>query len=270
MNKKCVYLITNDFDDKKYIGVAEDFERRKYQHKVGHDAEHSYIDKSILIHGWEHFKMEIIDNYSTDEERKELEKKYIKEYNTLRANGGYNLTEGGDDYFGQVDVKGEKNPRAQLTAEDVKNIRQRRMNGERLSTVYEDYKDKLDGNKRAGFSKLWLHKSWMDVCPEYIGHYPEVSSKYFATIRRNELEEYDMLFLNDYFKWNGPPQRYNIIYQTFKEKIDWESFQSVCRSIVEKLYGPKSTRQKYKKTGKLQEMIDRYREELKEEPVYIS
>ena len=33
------------------------------------------------------------------------------------------------------------------------------MNGERLADVYEDYKDKVEGDKRAGFSKLWLHES---------------------------------------------------------------------------------------------------------------
>lgn len=61
---------------------------------------------------------------------------------------------GGDDVIHLIDVKGEKNPRAQLTEEDVKQIRIRRMNGERLSDVYEDYKEKLLGGKRDGFSKV--------------------------------------------------------------------------------------------------------------------
>lgn len=52
MNKeKCIYLIKNNFDNKQYIGVAENFDKRMYQHAIGHDAEHSYIDKSILEHG---------------------------------------------------------------------------------------------------------------------------------------------------------------------------------------------------------------------------
>lgn len=211
----CVYLITNDFDDKKYIGVAKNFNNRMYQHACAHDKEHSYIDKSIEAHGWEHFTSVIIDNYIDDKDRVEKEKKYIKEYHTHRSEGGYNLTWGGDDYFGDIDVKGEKNGRAQLTEEDVKKIRYRRMNGERLSTVYEDYKNKLDGDKRAGFSKIWLHESWINVCEEFKGNYPEVNPKFFAAIKRNNLTEYDLSFLTDYFKWNGPI-KYDGIYPIFK------------------------------------------------------
>lgn len=60
---------------------------------------------------------------------------------------------------GSWDCENELNPRAQLTREDVANIRFRRMQGERMSVVYEDYKHKLIGDKRAGFSKVWLHGS---------------------------------------------------------------------------------------------------------------
>ena len=69
-DKKCVYLITNNLNGKKYVGVAEDFKKRMYQHKIGHDAGHSYIDRAILKYGWENFTCEIIDNYETLEERK--------------------------------------------------------------------------------------------------------------------------------------------------------------------------------------------------------
>ena len=49
--KNCVYLITNKINKKQYVGVAKDFNYRMHQHSVGHDAKHSYIDKSILQHG---------------------------------------------------------------------------------------------------------------------------------------------------------------------------------------------------------------------------
>ena len=48
---KCIYLITNKITHKQYIGVAENFTKRMYQHSISHDAEHSYIDKSILKYG---------------------------------------------------------------------------------------------------------------------------------------------------------------------------------------------------------------------------
>ena len=69
--------------------------------------------------------------------------------------------------------KGEDNPRARYTTQDIIDIRNRRMNGERVSVVYEDYKH-IDNNAgyRSGFSKIWLHDSWVDILPEYKGNYP--------------------------------------------------------------------------------------------------
>lgn len=146
-----IYKITNDFNDLVYIGLTNDIKRRMYQHQNGYDAEHSPIDKSILKHGWEHFTYEIIDQTEDREELKKLEQYYIALYNSYYH--GYNATLGGDDVSHLIDVKGEKNPRALITEQDVKDIRQRRMNGERLGVVYEDYKDKFS-SKRNGFSKV--------------------------------------------------------------------------------------------------------------------
>ena len=61
----------------------------------------------------------------------------------------------------------------------------------------------------------------------------------------------------------------NIIYNDFKEKIDWETFQKTCKEIVEKLYGNKSTRRYRNKNGETQRRIQAYREELGQEPKYI-
>lgn len=267
-NTNCIYVITNTQNGKQYVGVAKDLKRRIYQHSVGHDKDKSYIDNAIVMHGWDSFTYEVIDHYETEEERKQLEQDYIKKYKTHRSQGGYNLTWGGDDAC-FPDVSGENNPRAQLTKEDVINIRHRRMNGERMSVVFEDYKDKLEGDKRAGFSKVWLHDSWFDVCAEFKGKYPPVDPKYFATIRRNELSDEDLDFLIKYFKWNGPT-KYNLIYPTFKKKIDWQSFQETCKNIVDSLYGRKDIRKTNNKNGTTDKLVAKFREELKIEPKYYS
>lgn len=47
----CVYKITNLLNNKIYIGVAKDFNRRMYQHQRGQDAEKCYIDNAILKYG---------------------------------------------------------------------------------------------------------------------------------------------------------------------------------------------------------------------------
>lgn len=265
-NKNCVYIITNNINNKQYVGVAKDLNKRMYQHSIGHDQEHSYIDKAIVKYGWENFSYQIIDNYEDEIQRKELEMYYIKKYHTHRSENGYNLTWGGEDTI-FPDSKGESNPRAQLTNEDVKIIRERRMAGERLSTVYEDYKDKLEGNKRAGFSKIWLHESWIEIHEEFKNHYPDIDNKYYATIRRNQLTIEDYNFLTKYFQWYGPI-KYNEIYSLFREKIDWQSFQEICKEIVTKLYGNKSTRRTRNKNGETQRRIEQFKKEMKNPPQY--
>lgn len=261
-----IYKIWNDYNNKIYIGITNNINRRMDEHRLGHDIKNSPIDKAINKHGWEHFSYEIIDKTEDREHAKELEQFYIKKYNSYLQ--GYNATWGGDDVSYLIDTAGENNPRALITTEDVKNIRIRRMNGERLSEVYEDYKDKMPNGKRAGFSAIWLHQSWPDVLPEYKDNYPIPENNY-SYIFKNKLEKRDYSFLEDYFKWYGPEIKYNIIYNDFKEKIDWETFQKTCKEIVEKLYGNKSTRRYRNKNGETQRRIQAYREELGQEPKYI-
>lgn len=261
-----IYKIENIQNHKIYIGLTNNWERRKRQHFASYRND-SYIDSEILKNP-SLFTFEVIDQADTREEIEIKEIYWIKYYDSFK--NGYNRTPGG--FVGSCwNTENDKNPRAQLTCEDVANIRYRRMQGERMSTVYEDYKDKLQGDKRAGFSKVWLHDSWPNICPEYKGHYPTVDTKYFAAIRNNQLTDYDYDFLEKYFKWNGPVQYYNEIYKMyFKGRIDWESFQELCKSIIEPLYGNKSTRRYRNKNGETNRRIQNFRLELKEEPKYIA
>ena len=56
--------------------------------------------------------------------------------------------------------KGSKNGRSKLTEQEVKNIRLRRKNGEILSNVYEDYKDKLTYKS---FVNVWSYQNWKEI-----------------------------------------------------------------------------------------------------------
>lgn len=55
---------------------------------------------------------------------------------------------------------GSKNGRARLTEEDVRIIRTRRKNGEVLSKVYEDYKDKIT---YGSFTNVWTYQNWKNI-----------------------------------------------------------------------------------------------------------
>ena len=259
-----IYKITNIKNNRVYIGLTNDWYRRQREH-FNTCKQKCYIDKEIAKDP-QAFTFEVIDQCESREEIEQKEIYWIQFYNSYYQ--GYNRTTGGF-LRGSWDCQGEKNPRAQLSAEDVANIRFRRMQGERMSVVYEDYKDKLINGKRAAFSKAWLHDSWPEICADFKGHYPAIQTKYFAAIPKNELNDLDYDFLERYFKWHGPIE-YAPVYQNFKGRIDWESFQSICGQIVESLYGNKSTRRYRKKNGEIQRRIEQFRAELQEEPVYIA
>ena len=55
---------------------------------------------------------------------------------------------------------GSKNGRSKLTEQEVRDIRLRRKNGETLSKVYEDYKNKLTYKS---FSNVWTYQNWKNI-----------------------------------------------------------------------------------------------------------
>lgn len=100
-----IYKITNKINNKIYIGMTtKNIEIRWKQHlkvsKNKSNKNHRLIHKAILKYGIENFIFEKL--YETDvinlEYLKELEIKYIKEYNSFES--GYNLTKGGDGTYG--------------------------------------------------------------------------------------------------------------------------------------------------------------------------
>lgn len=56
--------------------------------------------------------------------------------------------------------KGSQNGRSKLTEKEVKEIRQRRKNGEKLLDVYQDYKDKLT---YGSFTNVWTYQNWKNI-----------------------------------------------------------------------------------------------------------
>jgi hypothetical protein len=56
--------------------------------------------------------------------------------------------------------KGSKNGRSKLTEEEVRNIRIRKKNGEKLSDVYNDYDNKLTYKS---FVNVWSYQNWKSI-----------------------------------------------------------------------------------------------------------
>lgn len=87
-----IYKITNTINNKCYIGKTIDPKKRFKYHKTSNDY---VIHKAIHKYGVENFKFEVIDKTEYNEQINELEKYYIKYFNTLTPNG-YNVAKGGD------------------------------------------------------------------------------------------------------------------------------------------------------------------------------
>ena len=91
MKEYTIYLITDDTNNKPYIGqTTQSIKKRWEAHRYGK----GYLGSAIRAHGIQHFKMVEIDYASSQEQANRLERLYIEMYNSMAPNG-YNLTDGG-------------------------------------------------------------------------------------------------------------------------------------------------------------------------------
>lgn len=96
--KYYLYKIENLVNNKKYIGLTNNLKRRQLRHFADlkskrHD--NSFLQKEFNIYGQDNFSFEkILETDCTDYEIGELEKEYIKKYDSYY--NGYNQNEGGN------------------------------------------------------------------------------------------------------------------------------------------------------------------------------
>lgn len=114
--KKFIYKISNDVNNKLYIGQANNVKDRmkkhKYETNLGEDIGKSAIHDAMRAIGFEHFKIEPIGRFSDYNDK---EKYYIKKLNTLVPNG-YNIEIGGNE---PPHKYGEKHPMSKYSDEII-------------------------------------------------------------------------------------------------------------------------------------------------------
>lgn len=98
-----IYKIFNNFNNKVYIGQSSNPKSRFITHKsrgnlLKDTYKNSVFYQEIHENGKENFFMEILDKTESQETADLLEKKYIKDLNTLEPNG-YNCSDGGSNNF---------------------------------------------------------------------------------------------------------------------------------------------------------------------------
>lgn len=150
-----VYKISFSQTNKCYVGITNDFGKRKKKHIQNAKAnKHGELYEAIRLYGDPIF--EIIKECEDLDDLFESEKKYIQEYNSY--DNGYNMTKGGQGSFGSKrpkskewkeshsnKMKGRLNPRYGVQFDDEMK--------KRHSSLLKDYY-KNNPNKKA-----WGNKS---------------------------------------------------------------------------------------------------------------
>lgn len=181
-----IYKFTCLLNQKSYIGQSTNIMKRFNDHRTNHlnpnvGNYNSLFYRALRKHGFYNFSFEVLEaneNF-TIEELNSLEIFYIEKYSSYGE--GYNSTKGGEDNPSnnpevvkkrtekllsdpiineKLRHKGEKNPRATLTDNEVYDIRQRYLNKELKVDVYNLYKNKV--NKHT-FDLIWQGQTWKDI-----------------------------------------------------------------------------------------------------------
>lgn len=98
-----IYIITNDINDKIYIGQTRrtiELRWKEHQNSTKYEHDNSILYRAMNKYGIKHFSISLLKQYSHSSEKslQEIlnneEIKYIQKYNSLIPNG-YNLSKGG-------------------------------------------------------------------------------------------------------------------------------------------------------------------------------
>ena len=155
-----IYLITNQINNKKYVGITNDYKKRWANHKCSNNPTMA-IAKAIKKYGVENFKFELLEENVPLEQIDEKEIYYIQKLETHVSTGkGYNISKGGRYNIENSIHIGTDNGRALLTEEQVKYIKANRNLPELI--LYEEFCDIISYDT---FKKVYLNKTYTNIEP---------------------------------------------------------------------------------------------------------
>ena len=130
-----IYCYINNINGKLYVGQTNNIDRRIREHKSNSFNQKSInynniIHKAIRKYGYENFTvviLEVLEN-KTYEEVNEREKYWIKEKKSLISQNGYNIIEGGNNYW-----------RSSFSCEEINDIKNMIISGKPYSDIVNKY-----------------------------------------------------------------------------------------------------------------------------------
>jgi group I intron endonuclease len=151
------YKITCEINGKSYIGIATGSAKRRFNQHT-HDARRGAktpLHQAIRRHGISNFSIEVLAKTDNWEEICELERSFIRNYNTLAKNGhGYNLATGGQGPFGVE--------RSQETREKLRQVTKRWLaeDPERMRLLIEAGRNQASDPAQKDVSRRGAHEAW--------------------------------------------------------------------------------------------------------------
>lgn len=177
-----LYMITNLINNKKYIGITNNYKRRWQNHKSNTDKTMA-ISQAIAKYGVDNFKFEVFLSNIAIEDIDAKEQEYIQKYHTHVSEGmGYNISKGGRYNTEHIKLQGTKNGRSLLTEEEVRYIKSHR--DIPMYVLYEKYNDKITYQT---FKDIYNHKTYLNIIPT-VECYPynlEFSSQFTSKAKLN-------------------------------------------------------------------------------------
>lgn len=92
--KWSVYIHTTP-SNKKYIGITSKSPKARWKNGNGY-RNNNHFTNAIKKYGWDNIAHEVVANNLTEKEAMDMEKRFIKEYDTMNPDKGYNRTSGGE------------------------------------------------------------------------------------------------------------------------------------------------------------------------------
>lgn len=182
-----IYMYENKLNQKKYIGQSTNIERRKEEH-LKWPSQYSRFDNELKSIGENGFIFSIIEECKI-ELLDERETYWIRYYDSV--NTGYNLTYGGQSY------RGESNPAAKLTDDDVREIidklRDTKISIQQLASDYNVHYNTISNINRC---KTWthLHNYQSNIRKEFQGSLSQ------GELGTNKITEQQALYIIELLK----------------------------------------------------------------------
>lgn len=214
-----IYKITNNINKKLYIGQAVDIQARWNQHKRNFNNPFCFktspkLYSAFLKYGVENFNFEVVESHVPIEQLTEREEYWIRFYNAVEQ--GYNCV-----YPSEV-FRGEHNPNATLTLEQVLEIKELLINSkisqQEIATMY--------GVAASTIYRINKGENWKDDNSSYplrtwneLAHYGEKSGK-------SKLSDKEVMQIRQRYVNETPKQIWE---QSYKNLYSLSGFSKICR-----------------------------------------